>query len=113
MSDCIFCKIVSGAIPSKRLYEDEHVIAFSDLHPQAPAHALVIPRRHLASLDDVESADAELVGRLFVAARTVARQAGLAQGWRTVVNVGRDGGQTVFHLHVHVLGGRPMEWPPG
>lgn len=104
--DCIFCKIVAGEIPSDRVYEDERVIAFRDISPQAPAHLLVIPRAHLDSLDGLE--DPELGGALLVAASRVAREAGLERGWRLIANTGGEGGQEVPHLHLHVLGGRPM-----
>jgi histidine triad (HIT) family protein len=112
-TDCIFCKIVSGTIPAKRLYEDHHVIAFADMNPQAPAHSLVIPKLHLGSLADAVPADRELLGQLLAGAAEVARQQGLGKGYRVVINTGEDGGQTVSHLHLHVLGGRAMHWPPG
>ncbi len=112
--DCIFCKIASGAIPAAKLYEDPEVVAFRDLHPQAPTHFLVIPRKHLTSLNDITDHDETLVGHMFHAAKTLAEQEGIAAtGFRTVFNTGSDGGQTVFHLHLHVLGGRQMTWPPG
>jgi histidine triad (HIT) family protein len=109
MPDCIFCRIVAGEIPSNRVLEDEHLIAFRDIQPAAPVHVLVVPRRHLASLDALEDGDAELAGRLMAAARDVARQEGVAEsGYRVVINTGAHGGQTVGHLHVHVLGGRQL-----
>ena len=111
MADCIFCKIASGEIQGTVVYQDEHVTAFRDLNPQAPTHVLVIPNRHVDSI--VQLDDAELSFRLLEAARTVALQEGLGSGWRLVTNVGPDAGQTVFHLHWHVLGGRHMAWPPG
>jgi len=112
--DCLFCKIVAGAIPASKLHEDDDVIAFRDLHPQAPTHFLVIPRRHLTSLNDVQPDDAQLIGKLFVVAKLLAEKDGIAEnGYRTVFNTGSDGGQTVHHLHLHVLGGRQMSWPPG
>ena len=110
---CIFCKIVDGSIPSKAVYEDELCYAFADLHPQAPVHILVAPREHIASLDETDQSDAALLGHLLWAATEVARNKGLAKGYRLVVNTGEDGGQTVEHLHVHLLGGRPLTWPPG
>jgi histidine triad (HIT) family protein len=111
---CLFCKIVKKEIPAKILFEDEHLVAFSDVNPQAPTHALVIPRRHIVSLNEATSADAELLGRLVIAAQRVAREAGISDsGWRLVVNNGAHAGQSVFHVHAHVLGGRPMAWPPG
>lgn len=112
MADCIFCRIVAREVPARVLAEDEDVIAIADIAPQAPVHALVIPRRHVADPRDVD--DPGLFARLVATAASVAAREGVADGgYRVVVNVGRDGGQTVSHLHVHVLGGRPMVWPPG
>ncbi|MBE7182071.1 MAG: histidine triad nucleotide-binding protein [Terriglobus roseus] len=111
--DCLFCKIVSGAIPAKRLHETEDVLAFADINPQAPVHVLVIPKRHIRSHAHALPEDAGLLGRLFSEAGEIARAQHLDQGYRLVVNTGVDGGQTVDHLHVHILGGRPMGWPPG
>ncbi len=111
--DCLFCKIVAGTIPSRKLHEDEFCIAFADIHPQAPTHALIVPRRHIASLAEMDAKDSDLVGHLHFAAAALAEKLGLAKGYRTVVNTGADGGQTVDHLHVHLLGGRAMHWPPG
>ncbi len=112
--DCLFCKIVAGDIPAERIYEDDQVIAFSDINPQAPFHALVIPRQHIATLNDLEDGDSDLMGRLFLAARAIADREGFgAAGYRTVVNCNRGAGQTVFHIHVHLLAGRPLDWPPG
>jgi histidine triad (HIT) family protein len=114
MTSCIFCRIASGDIPSTVVYEDEHVVGFRDLNPQAPTHVLVVPRRHIATLNDIDAADAELVGRMYLAAKAVAAADGIAEpGYRTVFNCNADAGQTVFHLHLHVLGGRIMDWPPG
>lgn len=114
MDDCVFCKIAAGEIPAERVYEDGSVVAFRDLNPQAPTHVLVIPRRHIATLNDVAEDDAATIGRLFVAAREVAEREGFAeQGYRTVLNCNEAGGQTVFHVHLHLLGGRMMHWPPG
>ena len=112
-SDCIFCKIASGAIPAPRLYETNDVLAFADLNPQAPVHVLVIPKEHLKSLADAEASHSDLFGKLLSAATEVARRQGLEKGYRVVINTGSDGGQTVLHLHLHVLGGRAMHWPPG
>lgn len=111
--DCIFCKIVAGEIPAKKLYEDERVFAFADISPQAPVHVLIVPRRHIASLAQVSREDAGLIGHLHIVASELAAQLGLSNGYRTVINIGPDGGQAVDHLHVHLLGGRPMHWPPG
>jgi histidine triad (HIT) family protein len=111
--NCIFCKIVEGAIPSTLVYQDEQCYAFADLHPQAPVHVLVVPRRHISSLADTSPDDRALLGHLFWAAGEIARAKGLPKGYRVVVNTGQDGGQTVNHLHLHLLGGRPFGWPPG
>jgi histidine triad (HIT) family protein len=114
MDDCIFCKIVAGEIPADLVYEDDAVIAFRDLNPQAPSHVLVIPRRHIATLNDLGPEDADIMGRLFLAAREIAAREGFAEaGYRTVVNCNEAGGQSVFHIHLHLLGGRMMHWPPG
>mgnify|MGYP001027024165 FL=1 len=114
MLDTIFGKIARGEIPADIIYEDEDVLAFRDLSPQAPTHVLVIPRKPIPSLNDLEEGDAELVGKLFLAARQVAEQEGIAAaGYRAVINCNAAAGQTVFHLHLHLLGGRPMRWPPG
>jgi histidine triad (HIT) family protein len=110
---CLFCKIVEGSIPSKAVYQDEHSYAFLDIDPKAPVHVLVIPRKHIASLAAVEAEDSELLGRLLWAAAEIARTSGLANGYRVVISTGKEGGQTVDHLHLHVLGGRAMHWPPG
>jgi histidine triad (HIT) family protein len=103
---CVFCRIVAGELPSQRILEDEHVVAFADIHPQAPTHVLVVPRRHLVSLDELE--DAGLAGALLSAAARVARVSKLDRGWRLIANTGEHGGQEVEHLHLHVLGGRPL-----
>jgi histidine triad (HIT) family protein len=113
MSDCIFCKIVNGEIPSQIVHQDDEVVAFRDVSPQAPVHVLLVPRRHVASLDDAKDSDGALLGRLLVAARRVASQEGVSGGYRVVTNCGPSAGQSVFHLHIHLLGGRPMGWPPG
>ncbi|CAN5540455.1 histidine triad nucleotide-binding protein [soil metagenome] len=113
MTDCLFCKIVKGEIPSDRVHEDADVIAFRDVAPKAPTHILVIPRRHIPDAHALTDADGDILGKLFAAARRVADDAGLENGYRVVTNIGPESGQTVFHLHFHVLGGRPMSWPPG
>jgi histidine triad (HIT) family protein len=110
--DCLFCGIVAGDIPSDRVYEDEAVIVFRDIAPRAPTHVLAIPRRHIASVDDLTDNDGPLLAALFGALRGVARDGGL-RGYRIVSNVGAESGQSVFHLHFHLLGGRSMSWPPG
>jgi histidine triad (HIT) family protein len=110
---CLFCKIVDGSIPSTAVYQDEQCYAFADLHPQAPVHVLIAPRKHIASLADSIEGDRALLGHLLWTAARIARDKGLANGYRVVVNVGEDGGQSVDHLHIHLLGGRPMNWPPG
>jgi len=109
----LFQKIADREIPADLVYEDDHVVAFRDIHPQAPVHVLVVPRKPIPTLDDLGPDDAELVGRLFLAAQQVARREGLDTGWRAVINCGRDAGQEVYHIHLHVLGGRRMSWPPG
>ncbi len=111
--DCIFCKIASGAMTVPALYQDEQVVAFRDNAPQAPVHFLVIPRAHLQSLAHTAHEHAPLLGHMLAIASELAANEGLAKGFRTVINAGNDGGQTVDHLHIHVLGGRPMAWPPG
>jgi len=113
-ADCLFCAIAAGRIPATIVHEDEGIVAFRDIAPQAPVHVLIIPREHLGSLDAAGDDDAEVLGRLLLCARDVARTEGIAaSGYRTVVNTGDEGGQTVGHLHVHILGGRPLKWPPG
>jgi histidine triad (HIT) family protein len=111
--DCIFCKIIAGTIPSKKVYEDDHIYAFSDIDPKAPVHILLVPKKHIASLAEADAADASLLGHLHLVANQLAVNRNLSGGYRTVMNTGLDGGQTVFHLHVHLLGGRQMHWPPG
>jgi histidine triad (HIT) family protein len=112
--DCIFCKIVAGEIPAAKIFEDDRAVAFRDINPQAPTHALVIPRAHVASLNEASADDEALLGHLLLVAARVARDEGQADGgYRTVINTGAEAGQTVFHLHVHLLGGRSLTWPPG
>ncbi|MGE5509179.1 MAG: histidine triad nucleotide-binding protein [Chitinophagales bacterium] len=114
MADCIFCRIANKDIPSQVVYEDELVMAFRDLNPQAPVHVLIIPKQHLADVTEIEAAHPLFAARLLRVARDLARQEGVAEGgFRLVVNTGADGGQTVPHLHVHLLGGRALGWPPG
>lgn len=113
-TDCLFCGIVAGDIPASRVHDDDLLIAIRDLHPVAPVHVLLIPRAHIASARELTEADAPLAGRLLATAAALARSEGIADGgYRLVVNAGADGGQTVGHLHVHLLGGRVMHWPPG
>src|SRR5580693_8123000 len=111
--ECIFCKIVAGQIPAKKVKEDEHMLAFHDIDPKAPTHILLIPKKHLASLAHADPGDSALLGHLLIAAAEVAREQGLSKGYRVAVSTGPEGGQTVDHLHVHLLGGRQMHWPPG
>jgi len=112
MSDCIFCRIARREIPSNIVYESDDCVAFRDVNPQAPVHILVVPREHVPSLS--ETSDASLVGRLSIVAAELAKKEGIADsGYRTVINTNSDAGQTVFHIHLHLLGGRPMGWPPG
>ena len=114
MSDCIFCKIIAGEIPSARVYEDEICVAFNDISPQAPTHLLLIPREHFDSLDKAGENHKETLGHLLYTAAHIAREKGFAEdGYRVVINTNRNGGQTVYHLHVHLLGGRPFIFPPG
>ncbi len=112
-SDCLFCKIVAGTIPAKRVYEDDETLAFADINPQAPKHLLIIPKQHLNSMAHAATEDTSLLGRLLAAAAQIAREQHLDNGYRVVINTGDDGGQTVHHLHLHLLGGRHMTWPPG
>jgi histidine triad (HIT) family protein len=113
MADCLFCRILSGEIPSKKVYEDEHVYAFEDVNPQAPTHILIIPKKHVAGLKEATAAEAELIGQCHLAAAKIARDRNIEDGYRTVLNEGPGSGQSVFHMHVHLLGGRKLTWPPG
>jgi len=114
MTDCLFCRILKGEIPASIIYEDDHVVAFNDINPQAPLHALVVPRRHIASLNDLTPEDDALVGEMIRRAAALAKERGYAdRGFRTVFNTNAEAGQTVFHIHLHVLGGRRFTWPPG
>jgi histidine triad (HIT) family protein len=113
-TDCLFCRVVAGEIPSTRVHEDDQVVAIRDIAPRAPTHILLLPRRHIASALDLTDADGPLLGRLFAAAADIARAEGIADGgYRIVTNVGRWGGQSVDHLHLHLMGGRAFDWPPG
>jgi histidine triad (HIT) family protein len=112
--DCLFCKIAQQQIPAKIIHQDEQIVAFRDISPQAPVHALVIPRRHITTLNDIGPADSGLLGHMIVTAQQIAAQDGIDEtGFRLVMNCNRDGGQTVYHIHMHILGGRAMHWPPG
>ena len=112
--DCIFCKIAAGQIPARLAYQDDDVVGFHDINPQAPTHILLIPRKHIATVNDIALEDAALVGKLFLAAKQIAQEQGVADsGYRLVMNTNRDAGQSVFHIHLHLLAGRSMAWPPG
>ncbi|MGB5306431.1 MAG: histidine triad nucleotide-binding protein [Gammaproteobacteria bacterium] len=114
MTDCIFCKMVAGDIQPDVVYEDDEVMAFRDMHPQAPVHVLVIPRVHIATTNDLDADSAGIIGRLYLAAKQIAQDEGIAErGYRTLINCNPEAGQSVYHIHLHVLGGRPMAWPPG
>src|SRR5258707_15844575 len=113
MTECLFCRIISGEIPAKKVYEDEHNFAFEDINPQAPTHVLIIPKKHVRGLKEAQAEDAEMIGRLHLAAAAIGRQRGIEDGYRTVLNVGPKSGQSVFHIHVHLIGGRAMKWAPG
>ena len=111
---CLFCKIVAGEVPATRVYEDDELVAFEDINPQAPTHVLVIPRRHIPTLNDLSERDQALIGSMARRAAAIAGERGIAaSGYRTVFNTNHDAGQTVFHIHLHLLGGRRMAWPPG
>ena len=114
MNDCLFCKIINGDIPSERVYEDDQVLAFRDIAPQAPVHVLIIPKKHLDSVLFLQEEDRELIAHLFQVANALAKKLGIDEsGFRMVINTGADGAQTVPHLHIHLLGGRALGWPPG
>ena len=114
MSDCLFCSIIAGTIPAGIVHQDETLVAFKDINPQAPLHVLIVPRRHIATLNDLAPDDDGLVGSMFRAAAALAKEHGYAdRGYRTVFNTNRDAGQTVFHIHLHLLAGRSLTWPPG
>jgi histidine triad (HIT) family protein len=113
MSDCLFCKIIAGEVPSKKVYEDEQVFAFEDVKPAAPTHVLIVPKRHFAGLDTASASDAEIIGYCHLIAAKLGRERNIEDGYRTVLNVGPRSGQSVFHLHLHLIGGRDLKWPPG
>lgn len=113
MSDCLFCRIIEGEIPAKKVYEDEYTLAFEDISPQAPTHVLIVPKKHIRGLKEAQADDAVVVGRLHLVAAEIGRQRGIEGGYRTVLNVGPKSGQSVFHMHVHLIGGRDLRWPPG
>jgi len=114
MSECLFCKMISGEITPDKVYEDDDVMAFSDISPQAPLHVLVIPKEHISTLNDLAERHAILLGKMYLAVKGIAKQEGVAEGgYRTVMNCNSDGGQTVYHIHLHMLAGRGMQWPPG
>ncbi|HEV2114544.1 MAG TPA: histidine triad nucleotide-binding protein [Terriglobales bacterium] len=113
MPDCIFCRIIRGEAPARKVYEDERVFVFEDINPQAPTHVLIIPKKHIVGLKEAQAEDAEIIGHLHLVAAELARQRGIEDGYRTVFNVGPRAGQSVFHLHLHLLGGRFLRWPPG
>ena len=111
--DCLFCKIIAGEIPSDKVYEDDAVLAFKDIDPQAPFHAVIVPKAHIASVAEISAANSAVIAKIFEAAALIAKQQGLENGFRIVTNCGKDGGQTVGHLHFHMPGGRLLAWPPG
>lgn len=114
MSNCLFCKIIAGDIPSDKVYEDDAVYAFKDITPVAPLHILIIPKKHIGTLNDLEAQDDAVMGKLLLAAKNIAKQEGFSDdGYRTVINCGEQAGQTVFHIHLHLLAGRDLSWPPG
>ncbi|NLA06121.1 MAG: histidine triad nucleotide-binding protein [Firmicutes bacterium] len=113
MTDCLFCKIANKELPSEIVYEDDDVLAFRDINPQAPVHVLIIPKRHIASLSDLTEDDKDAMGHLMFVASKLADDLGIGEGFRVVVNCGKDAGQSVFHIHMHLLGGRSLGWPPG
>ena len=114
MTDCLFCKMVSGDIPPDIVYEDDEVLAFNDINPQAPTHVLIIPKKHIATLNEASDEDTQVLGRLNIVAAQLAKKLGFAEdGYRVVMNCNADGGQAVYHIHLHLLGGRSMAWPPG
>ncbi len=114
MNECLFCKMVSGVIPCDKVHENEYVLAFRDIDPKAPTHILIIPKKHITTLNEINENDQDLLGELLLTAKKIAKDEGInTSGYRTVFNCNSDGGQTVFHIHMHLLGGRPMAWPPG
>ena len=113
MSDCLFCRIIKGEIPARKVYEDDYTYAFEDINPQAPTHILIVPKKHIRGLKEAAAEDADVIGRSHLVAAQLARERSIENGYRTVLNVGPGAGQSVFHLHVHLLGGRSLHWPPG
>jgi histidine triad (HIT) family protein len=114
MDNCLFCKIINGDIAAKKVYENEHIIAFNDIDPKAPVHILVIPKKHIRSINELNSSDINLAGEIILAAKKIAKDQGVdSKGFRVVFNTNDDGGQTVYHIHMHIMGGRQMQWPPG
>ncbi|SHF48624.1 histidine triad (HIT) family protein [Desulforamulus putei DSM 12395] len=113
VQNCLFCKIIAGEIPSQVVYEDDRVFAFKDIAPVAPVHVLLIPKKHISSLEDLSPEDAEIMGHIVVTAAKLAKELGLQKGYRVVSNCKEEGGQTVYHVHFHLIGGRKMQWPPG
>jgi len=112
--DCLFCKIIDKQIPADIVYEDEHILAFNDISPQAPTHVLIIPKKHITTVNDAEDSDAEVLGRLIITAKQLATKLDIAEdGYRLVINTNQHGGQSVYHIHLHLLGGRALSWPPG
>ena len=113
VTDCLFCRIIKGEIPSKKVFEDDRVFAFEDIDPKAPTHVLIIPKDHIVDVKEAKAEDAEIIGYSHLIAAKIARERGIEHGYRTVYNVGPGAGQSVFHLHLHLLGGRSLTWPPG
>ena len=114
MDNCLFCKIINGEITATKIYENEHIIAFNDIDPKAPIHILVIPKKHIRSINELNSSDINLAGEIILAAKKIAKDQGVdSKGFRVVFNTNDDGGQTVYHIHMHIMGGRQLQWPPG
>ncbi len=111
--DCLFCRIMRGELPAKKIYDDQDIFVFEDIRPQAPTHVLIVPKKHIEGLDKASAEDAEIIGKCHLVAAQIARDRDIEDGYRTVYNVGPGAGQSVFHLHLHLLGGRPLGWPPG
>ena len=111
--DCLFCKIIEGKVPAKKVYEDDRVFAFEDINPQAPTHVLIVPKKHIVGLKEADAKDAEILGYMQLVAAKLGRERGIESGYRTVYNVGPGAGQSVFHIHLHLIGGRQLSWPPG
>ena len=113
MSDCLFCNMIAGKTPCRKVFDDEHVFVIEDIRPQAPTHVLLLPKKHIRGLKEAQSEDAEVIGRLHLVAAKIARERGIENSYRTCFNVGPGSGQSVFHLHLHLIGGRDLKWPPG